>query len=72
MTNMATVDAKQGVNEGGLRKGKGSVRENKLIKMATNDAKPLVNDGGSRKGRGGGGTQTAWQKWLRMMPHLGE
>ena len=59
MTNMATVDAKQGVNEGELRKRKGSVRENKLIKMATNDARPLVNDGGSRKGKGGGGTQTA-------------
>ena len=39
---MATVDAKQGVNEGELRKKKGSVRENKLIKMATNDARPLV------------------------------
>ena len=59
MTNMATVDAKQGVNEGGLRKGKGCVRENKLIKMATKDARPLVNEGGSRKGRGGDGNQTA-------------
>ena len=59
MTIIATVDAKQGVNEGGLRKGKGGVGENKLIKMATNDARPLVNEGGSRKGRGGEGTQTA-------------
>ena len=56
---MATVDAKQGVNEGELRKRKGSVRKNKLIKMATKDVRPLVNEGGSRKGRGGDETQTA-------------
>ena len=58
MIKIATDDARQGVNEGGLRKGKGGVRENKLIKMATKEAMPLVNEGGSRKGRGGDETQT--------------
>ena len=50
LTIIATVDAKQGVNESGVRKGKGSVRENARINMTTKDARPLTRADQERVG----------------------